>query len=237
MSRSELIRIAIEQYLTPGAGEDITLKDAEIKSLTLAKEDLTLNITKAKEYLTLRDDEITRLKDLLVAKEQEKENLTLTNGNLTQDLTLIKEDLILKEGEVANLKQLLIAKVEEGDNLTLAVKERDQLRSEQDLKWRELQQTRSELNQAKRELEAARSRENQLRSECDLSKSSENKISTELVALTRDIEHYKETLNIKDKQISFLEAHIAQLTQSISQLSLKPGDEEIKKKGWWRFWK
>jgi endonuclease YncB( thermonuclease family) len=28
-----------------------------------------------------------------------------------------------------------------------------------------------------------------------------------------------------------------QLTQSISQLSLKPGDEEIKKKGWWRFWK
>ena len=30
---------------------------------------------------------------------------------------------------------------------------------------------------------------------------------------------------------------IAQLTQSISQLSLKPGDEEIKRKGWWRFWK
>jgi hypothetical protein len=29
--------------------------------------------------------------------------------------------------------------------------------------------------------------------------------------------------------------HVAQLTQSISQLSLKPGEEEIKKKGWWRF--
>jgi len=28
-----------------------------------------------------------------------------------------------------------------------------------------------------------------------------------------------------------------QLTQSISQLSLKPGDEEIKKRGWWQFWK
>jgi hypothetical protein len=34
--------------------------------------------------------------------------------------------------------------------------------------------------------------------------------------------------------IRFLQAHIAQLTQSISQLSLKPGDEEIRKKGWWR---
>jgi len=31
--------------------------------------------------------------------------------------------------------------------------------------------------------------------------------------------------------------HVAQLTQSISQLALKPGDEEIKKKGWWQFWK
>jgi hypothetical protein len=30
---------------------------------------------------------------------------------------------------------------------------------------------------------------------------------------------------------------MAQLTQSISQLSLKPGEEEIKKKGWWQFWK
>ncbi len=28
--------------------------------------------------------------------------------------------------------------------------------------------------------------------------------------------------------------HIEQL---ISQLSLKPGEEEIKKKGWWQFWK
>jgi hypothetical protein len=26
-----------------------------------------------------------------------------------------------------------------------------------------------------------------------------------------------------------------QLTQSISQFTLKPGEEEIKKKGWWQF--
>jgi hypothetical protein len=32
--------------------------------------------------------------------------------------------------------------------------------------------------------------------------------------------------------ISFLRDHVAQLTQSISQLLLKPGEEEIKKKGW-----
>jgi hypothetical protein len=28
-----------------------------------------------------------------------------------------------------------------------------------------------------------------------------------------------------------------QLAQLIYQLSLKPGEEEIKKKGWWKFWR
>jgi hypothetical protein len=34
-----------------------------------------------------------------------------------------------------------------------------------------------------------------------------------------------------------LAGHVAQLTQSISHFALKPGEEEIKKRGWWRFWK
>jgi hypothetical protein len=42
---------------------------------------------------------------------------------------------------------------------------------------------------------------------------------------------------ITEGEVSFLCGHVAQLTQSISQLSLKPGEEEIKKKGWWKFWK
>jgi uncharacterized cupin superfamily protein len=44
-------------------------------------------------------------------------------------------------------------------------------------------------------------------------------------------------MNLKDDEICFLRGHVAQLTQSISQFALKPGDEEIKKKGWWQFWK
>ena len=42
---------------------------------------------------------------------------------------------------------------------------------------------------------------------------------------------------LKAMNISFLRGHVAQLTQSISPLALKPGDEEIRKKGWWKFWK
>ena len=58
-----------------------------------------------------------------------------------------------------------------------------------------------------------------------------------MILMEHDKAHYQDTIKQKDQQIAFLEAHIAQLTQSIGQLSLKPGDEEIKKKGWWRFWK
>jgi metal-responsive CopG/Arc/MetJ family transcriptional regulator len=45
------------------------------------------------------------------------------------------------------------------------------------------------------------------------------------------------TLKAKEDEISFLRGHISQLTQSISQFALKPGEEEIKKNGWWKFWK
>lgn len=38
------------------------------------------------------------------------------------------------------------------------------------------------------------------------------------------------------RQIGFLEGHVAQLTQSISQLSLPPSQEEAKAKRWW-FWR
>jgi metal-responsive CopG/Arc/MetJ family transcriptional regulator len=48
---------------------------------------------------------------------------------------------------------------------------------------------------------------------------------------------YEMALKGKEDEISFLRGHVAQLTQSISQLSLKPGDEEIKAKHWYQFWK
>jgi len=139
-------------------------------------------------------------------------------------------------------KQLVLEAIDlylhqDRSELDQAIKDRDQARSEADQRWREANQIKSELNQIKRELETARSRENQLRSEIEQARSLKDQVSSEAEGLRRDIEHYKDTLAIKDKQISFLEGHVAQLTQSISQLSLKPGEEEAKRKGWWQFWK
>ena len=43
-------------------------------------------------------------------------------------------------------------------------------------------------------------------------------------------------ITIEGEELSLLRGLVAQLTQSISQFALKPGEEEIKKKGWWHFW-
>jgi chromosome segregation ATPase len=151
------------------------------------------------------------------------------------------DDLTVSEIERAAIekgitkKQLVLEAVDlylhqDRSELDQAIKDCDQARSDADLRWKEANQIKSELNQAKRDLEAGRSREDQLRSEMDKIRSEKDQASSEAVGLHRDLEHYKETLAIKDKQIGFLEGHISQLTQSISQFALKPGDEEIKKK-------
>jgi metal-responsive CopG/Arc/MetJ family transcriptional regulator len=48
---------------------------------------------------------------------------------------------------------------------------------------------------------------------------------------------FEMALKGKEEEIAFLRGHIAQLVQSISQFALKPGEEEIKKRGWWQFWR
>lgn len=158
------------------------------------------------------------------------------------------DDLTVSEIERAAIekaitkKQLVLEAIDlylhqDRSELDQAIKDRDQARSDADQRWKEANQIKSELNQLKRDMEAARSREDQLRSEIDTARSDKDQSASELVALRRDIEHYKDTMGIKDRQIGFLEGHVAQLTQSISQLSLPPSQEEARAKHWWRFWK
>jgi hypothetical protein len=47
----------------------------------------------------------------------------------------------------------------------------------------------------------------------------------------------REAFKAKEDEVSFLRGHVAQLTQSISQLALPPSQEEAREKGWWKFWK
>jgi uncharacterized protein (DUF3084 family) len=105
-----------------------------------------------------------------------------------------------------------------------------------DQRWKENNQIKSELNQAKRDLEAGRSREDLLRSEVDKSRSEKDQASSEAVGLHRDLEHFKETLRLKDDEINFLRGHLSQLSEKITP-QLPPSQEEARTKGWWQFWK
>lgn len=64
-----------------------------------------------------------------------------------------------------------------------------------------------------------------------------NQSYADIMQAKNEVSKYEMALKAKEDEISFLRGHVAQLTQSISQLSLKPGDEEIKAKHWYQFWK
>lgn len=156
------------------------------------------------------------------------------------DLTLSEIDRAAIEKGITK-KQLVLEAIDlylhqNGSELDQAIKDRDQARSEADQRWKEINQIRSELNQHKRELEAARSREDQLRSEVEQARSSKDQASEEATVLHRDLEHYKETLQLKNDEIAFLRAHLSQLSEKITP-ALPPSQEEARKRGWWQFWR
>lgn len=113
----------------------------------------------------------------------------------------------------------------------------DKAREDLEKRWSEITTLRAEITALKADLEKSRSAYDKLMITNDQIKEHADQATVELEILKRDHDHFKATIESRDKQIGFLEGHIAQLTQSISQLSLKPGDEEIKKKGWWHFWR
>jgi chromosome segregation ATPase len=116
--------------------------------------------------------------------------------------------------------------------------ERDSLKTEIDEKWSENRKLRSETETQKRLVDSLTIKLDQATIKIDSLTSLGDQKKIEFDSLQKDQSHALDTIKNKDEMINFLQAHIAQLTQSISQLSLKPGEEEIKKKGWsWRFWR
>jgi chromosome segregation ATPase len=145
------------------------------------------------------------------------------------------------EDQVMQHQKELDAKTNDLDaqNADLLVKEEElkKLKTDNELKWRETSQLRSEIGQAKRELESTRSKIDQLQTELDNRRTEAEQARNEAERLRRDQDHYKDTLAMKDRQIGFLEGHVSQLTQTVSQLALPPSQEEARAKSWWRFWR
>lgn len=112
-----------------------------------------------------------------------------------------------------------------------------QLRTEKEQTWREITHLKRTEEKTKTEATQAQSRVDKLQAELEQAGKDLAGVREELATAEAEADKLRETMGLKNDEVSFLRGHVAQLTQSISQLSLKPGEEEIKKRGWWQFWR
>jgi chromosome segregation ATPase len=103
--------------------------------------------------------------------------------------------------------------------------------------WRENQQLERAEKTAREDVDQARREIGPLKDQLASVTAELEQARIDMALLKRDMDHAKDTIGSRDKEIAFLEAHIANLVQSIGQLAIKPSEEEAKKKGWWQFWK
>jgi chromosome segregation ATPase len=112
-----------------------------------------------------------------------------------------------------------------------------QLRTEKEQSWREMRDLKRTDEKTREELTQSQGKAEKLQAQLEQSIKDLVGMKDALAAAKAEADKLSEALRIKDEEIGFLRAHIAQLVQSINQFALKPGEEEIRKKGWWQFWR
>ena len=147
--------------------------------------------------------------------------------------SLQKENDRLKD-EVEHLK---ISEEKARGDVAQIAPEVAQLKSTHETLWRENQKLKKAEDSAREDAAQARRKLGALEDQIASTAAELEKARTDMILFQHDQAHFQDTIKQKDQEIAFLHAHVSQLTQSISQFALKPGEEEIKKKGWWKFWK
>jgi hypothetical protein len=126
----------------------------------------------------------------------------------------------------------------DGADLEEMHRELQQLRTDKEQTWREITHLKRTEEKARNDATQEKARADKLQVELEQAHTAQAGAREELSAARVEADKLREAMNLKSDEISFLRGHVAQLTQSISQFALKPGEEEIKKKGWsWRFWR
>ena len=162
-----------------------------------------------------------------------------------EDLVAQKIDVYIKENNISRAKFLVDAinaylhLLESGNdaNPDTLHQEIMQLRTKENEFWQEITKLKSTIKDANSIIAKLQEENTKLKSDFNQSTKDLTTCKEELITSRAEVDKWKEAIKIKDGDIDYLRSHVAQLTQSISQLSLKPGEEEIKKKGWWQFWR
>ena len=132
---------------------------------------------------------------------------------------------------------LRLLELTKGADPSEMILEQAQLRTTNESQWRENQKLKKAEEQAREEVAQIKRSLDALKDQIASTLEELEKARSDMILLQHDQAHYQDTITQKDQQIAFLQAHIAQLTQSISQLALPPSQEEARAKSWWRFWK
>jgi chromosome segregation ATPase len=232
ISRSQAVAESIEFFIS---GDNQAVRDAHNK------------LSEAHNKLSACEEEVMRLKQQLSKSENqiaEKNNLIESNSievmRLEEDVKRIHADLEQAHVENAQLKLLIDQAANQKNDFDQLKRRYDQSLSDATQRWEEAKTLKSEITKLKKQLEESQATNLHLKDDL-LKRQSETdllvKAKEDLAVARMEANNLKETISLRNQDVTFLQGHVAQLTQSISQLSLKPGEEEIKKKGWWRFWK
>jgi uncharacterized coiled-coil DUF342 family protein len=163
--------------------------------------------------------ETVNLRNEAVKLREEAVNLSTAIDEKGQKIAHLKAELAVKDGELDRLKQQL-----------------DKVTSEATQRWEEFKGFRNEITKLKKDLDEARSESKRLKDELIKKQSEAEQGRTEAEISRIKLENYQSTLKLKDDEVSFLRAHIHQISEKLPK-SLPPSQEEAKAKHWWRFWK
>ena len=124
-----------------------------------------------------------------------------------------------------------------GANVEDMHRELVQLRTDKEESWRQITHLKRTEEKSRAEATQAQARADKLQVDLEQANKDLAGVREEMAGAKVETDKLREAMNLKSDEIAFLRGHVAQLTQSISQFALKPGEEEIKKKGWWKFWR
>jgi len=163
--------------------------------------------------------ETVNLRNEAVKLREEAVNLSTALDENGQEIAHLKDELAVKDGEQDRLKLQL-----------------DKVTSEATQRWEEFKGFRNDITKLKKDLDEARSEGKRLKDEL-VKRQSEAELGRTEAEISRiKLENYQNTLKLKDDEISFLRAHIHQISEKLPK-SLPPSQEEARTKGWWRFWR
>jgi chromosome segregation ATPase len=162
-----------------------------------------------------------------------------------EDLVYQKLEVYIQENNISRAKFLVDAinaylhLLESSNDVNPEVLHQEimQLRTKENESWQEITKLKRTIDGANSTIAALQGENAKLKEDSNQSINDLTSLKEELILSKAEVDKWKEALRIKDGDIDYLRSHVSQLTQSISQFALKPGEEEIKKKGWWKFWR